>query len=554
MVQSRSDDPRQPESDAANAFIAVTPGNGVTWQYRSTDGGNSANNTTTGLSAPYWVKLVRSGNTFTGYRSPDGINWTQQGSATITMSSTVYVGLAVTAHNTASLCTATFDNVIAPGFAPPSASIPTGLVATGGVEQVSLSWQASANANGYNVYRSTTSGGHYTLVANVTTTNYDDIRLIGNGIIYYYVVTGVNSLAGESGNSAQARATTTVTVPSPWMTQDIGTPAWGSASYANGVFTVSGSGADIWNTADSFRFVYLTTNSVNFTMIARIVSVPNINAWSKAGIMIRDSLNPGAANALIAVTPGNGVTFQYRSSDGGGCNNTTTSGSAPYWVKLVRTGSTFTGYCSPDESNWTQVGSTTLTNITTAYVGLAVTSHNNPSLCTAVFDNVSGLSWPLLPSAPGNLTATAGDTQVALSWTTVSGASSYNLKSATNNGGSYTLLANVITTNYTNTALLNDMTYYYVVSALNIAGESTNSVPSSATPQAPPPLFISLAGQNFMFSWPVGDEGFTLQSTTNLASGGWMNVTSPAPQMVSNQWQLLLPPADAGSMYYRLAK
>ncbi len=539
---------------AANVCIAVTPGNGVTWQSRSTDGGSTTDNNTTGLSAPYWVKLVRSGNSFTGYRSPDGVNWTLQGSATITMSPTVYVGLADTAHTTANLCTATFDNVNAPGFAPPSASIPTGLVATGGVEQVSLSWQASANANGYNVYRSTTSGGHYTLVANVTTTNYDDIRLIGNGIIYYYVVTGVNSLAGESGNSAQARATTTVTVPSPWMTQDIGTPAWGSASYANGVFTVSGSGADIWNTADSFRFVYLTTNSVNFTMIARIVSVPNINAWSKAGIMIRDSLNPGAANALIAVTPGNGVTFQYRSSDGGGCNNTTTSGSAPYWVKLVRTGSTFTGYCSPDESNWTQVGSTTLTNITTAYVGLAVTSHNNPSLCTAVFDNVSGLSWPLLPSAPGNLTATAGDTQVALSWTTVSGASSYNLKSATNNGGSYTLLANVITTNYTNTALLNDMTYYYVVSALNIAGESTNSVPSSATPQAPPPLFISLAGQNFMFSWPVGDEGFTLQSTTNLASGGWMNVTSPAPQMVSNQWQLLLPPADAGSMYYRLAK
>ena len=79
--------------------------------------------------------------------------------------------------------------------------------------------------------------------------------------------------------------------------------------------------------------------------------------------MARDSMDPGAANAFIAVTPGNGVTWQYRSSDGGGCNNNTTSGSAPYWVKLVRSGNTFTGYCSPNGTTWTQLGSTTLTNV-----------------------------------------------------------------------------------------------------------------------------------------------------------------------------------------------
>ncbi|HUZ08305.1 MAG TPA: hypothetical protein VMV89_12575, partial [Candidatus Paceibacterota bacterium] len=384
---------------AANAFIGLTPGNGVTWQYRSSDGGSTVNANTGSLSAPYWVKLVRSGNTFTGYRSPDGVNWTPQGTNIIIISSTVYVGLADTAHTTANLCAATFDNVNAPGFAPPSASAPTGLVAAGGIEQVALNWLAAGNATSYNVYRSTTRGGPYALVANVTTTNYNDIQLVGNGTTYYYVVTGVNSLAGESGNSAQASAVTTVTVPFPWMTQDIGAPAWGSAFFTNGVFTVTGSGADIWNAADSFRFVYVTTNSVNFTMVARVASVQSINAWSKAGVMIRDSLNPGAANVFIAVTPGNGVTFQYRSNDGGNCNNTTTSGSAPYWVKLVRSGSTFTGYCSTDGTSWTQVGSATLTNIITAYIGLAVTSHNNPSLCTATFDNVSAPGWTLSPLA-----------------------------------------------------------------------------------------------------------------------------------------------------------
>ena len=92
--------------------------------------------------------------------------------------------------------------------------------------------------------------------------------------------------------------------------------------------------------------------------------------------------------------------------------------------------------------------------------------------------------------APGSLTATAGDAQVTLSWPAASGASSYNVKSATNSGGPYTIFTNVTTTACTNTGLSNGTTYFYVVSALNIAGESTNSVQASATPQAPPPNLI----------------------------------------------------------------
>ena len=88
-------------------------------------------------------------------------------------------------------------------------------------------------------------------------------------------------------------------------------------------------------------------------MIARVTSVQNIDPWSKAGVMIRESLATNAANAFIAVTPGNGVTWQYRSSTGGSTtdNNATGGLSAPYWVKLVRSGNTFTGYRSPDGAN-----------------------------------------------------------------------------------------------------------------------------------------------------------------------------------------------------------
>jgi hypothetical protein len=186
---------------------------------------------------------------------------------------------------------------------------------------------------------------------------------------------------------------------------------------------------------------------------------------------------------------------------------------------------------------------------------LAVTAHNNSSLCPATFDNVSAPGWPLLPGAPGSLTAAAGNAQVALSWAATNGASSYNLKTATNSGGPYTVLTNITATAFTNTGLLNGTPYFYVVSALNIAGESPSSLEAAATPQSPPPLNISVAGANLMFSWPVASAGFTLQTRTNLVLGNWVNVTSPAPQIVGGQWELALPPAtNAGAVFYRLMK
>ncbi len=102
------------ESLAANsrhAMTIVTPSNGLRLQYRATAGGSSTDvNGGTG-TAPVWVRLVRSGNTFTSYRSADGTTWTQISSQSITMGTTVYVGLAVTSHTNSALSTATFTNV-----------------------------------------------------------------------------------------------------------------------------------------------------------------------------------------------------------------------------------------------------------------------------------------------------------------------------------------------------------------------------------------------------------------------------------------------------------
>jgi polygalacturonase len=294
---------------------------------------------------------------------------------------------------------------------------PASLSATATNGYVALTWPAVPTATSYNLKRATVNGGPYTTIATLTATSYTDVAVV-TGTTYYYVVTALNA-SEESANSPQASATPSGTIvwSPPWQTQDVGAVGLaGSASHASETFTVTGSGADIQGTADAFRFVYLTVSG-DCTITARVATQQNIDQWSKAGVMIRASLAADAANAFVGITPNtaNGVTWQYRSTAGGGTSYNKTAGLlAPYWVRLVRTGNTFTGYRSADGITWTQQGTTSITMGATAYVGLAVTSHNNSSLGTATFDNVAmAPQWPvpLSPSVAGvtNQTVIAGN-------------------------------------------------------------------------------------------------------------------------------------------------
>jgi hypothetical protein len=86
------------------------------------------------------------------------------------------------------------------------------------------------------------------------------------------------------------------------------------------------------------------------------------------------------------------------------------------------------------------------------------------------------------PAAPAGLQATAGNSQVSLTWTASTGATSYHVKRSTTSGGPYTQVAAPSTTSDADTGLTNGTTYFYVVSALNSAGESADSLQASATP------------------------------------------------------------------------
>ena len=167
------------------------------------------------------------------------------------------------------------------------------------------------------------------------------------------------------------------------------------ALFGDDQISMSGGGNDIWNTADQFRFAYKVLNG-NGSMTARVTGVgPGTNAWCKGGVMIRQDLQGGSVNAMIAVTGGNGDggTFQWRpvADEASDSSRTLTGIAPPYWVRLVREGNTFTGYLSADGENWEQEGTSSIDVPMTdpVFIGLGVTSHQEGELRGYSFDNIS---------------------------------------------------------------------------------------------------------------------------------------------------------------------
>jgi hypothetical protein len=157
-----------------------------------------------------------------------------------------------------------------------------------------------------------------------------------------------------------------------------------------GTYTMTGSGTDIWDNADEFHYAYKTLTGVG-SIEARVESVSNTNNWAKAGVMIRESLEPGSVHATMVVTPAQGVSFQRRNFTDDVSSDTTTGGmQAPYWVKIERDSSgNFTAYYSADGSTWTLQGTENITMSSNVYIGLALTSHDTALTCQAVFTNVT---------------------------------------------------------------------------------------------------------------------------------------------------------------------
>ena len=289
---------------------------------------------------------------------------------------------------------------IGPATAVGSAT-PANVIALPGTNQINLSWYCPSATATFNVKRSLTHGGSYTSIAtNLTAMAFNDTN-VSPGTLYFYVVTAVDA-AGESVKSSEAAASLTGASSTNWLTEDVGAVgATGSFGLTNGIFTIQGSGADIWDSGDEFRYVFQSLTG-DCALTARVLNMQNTAGWAKAGVMIRETLDASSQYVINFISPANGTALQQRSGTGSSAAGVTgnTGLAAPYWVRLVRTNDTFTAFISADGTNWIQSGTTTVVMNANVYVGLAVCSHVDGTLCQAQFDNVSFSSASVVVSSP----------------------------------------------------------------------------------------------------------------------------------------------------------
>ncbi len=186
-------------------------------------------------------------------------------------------------------------------------------------------------------------------------------------------------------------------LPGAWSDATIGSPTIpGAGSYSKGVYTLFGSGSDIWNSSDQFNFASRPLTG-NGAITAQVASQQNTDPWAKAGVMFRDSAAADAQFVAMELTPGNGVQMQARTTAGANAIEIgSVAVSGTIWMRLVKTGSTFTGYYSTAAPqggalDWIEIGSVAALNFTDSsfLAGLAVSSHDTSSISTASFVDVT---------------------------------------------------------------------------------------------------------------------------------------------------------------------
>lgn len=171
----------------------------------------------------------------------------------------------------------------------------------------------------------------------------------------------------------------------------------GSHTISGGTITMNSAGGDIWTGPDRFYFLSIPLTG-NFTVSARVASLGPVTAgqtpaaWAKAGLMIRQSTSATSAFAMMVMTPTSGLSFQTRNTTGGPTTDNGAGLAAPYWMRLVRDGTTIRAFRSVDGIGWSQTGGNKTIAITDpVQVGFAASSNSATSpQIRAVFDNISG--------------------------------------------------------------------------------------------------------------------------------------------------------------------
>ena len=440
-------------------------------------------------------------------------------------------------------------------------SPPGTLTAAASGTSIALSWSSSAGATSYDVYRGTSKGGETTapLATGITTTSFMD-STVTPGTTYYYIVTAVNSF-GQSTPSAEASAAASGAAP----VINFGSGFAGSQSQLalNGSAAISGSYLQLTNgqTGEASSAYFSTPVSVAQFSTQFTFQLTNANADGFTFTIQNDGTTAlgGGGGGLgygAGSTGGTGgipnsvaVKFDLYSNQGEGNDSTGlyTDGAAPTNVGSINLSSTginlhsgdvFQATLSYNGSTLTETITDTQTNATvtetytinipqtvgssTAYVGFTAGTGGLTATQNILEWTYSAASQ--VPTAPGNLMATASGTTIGLTWASVAGATSYNIYRGASAGGEGTTAyqTGVTATGFSDAGLATGTTYYYFVTAVNGAGESSHSAETSATtvPPVPTNLVATTSGSTIGLSWTASSKAVTYNIYRGTTASG----------------------------------
>lgn len=290
-----------------------------------------------------------------------------------------------------------------------------------------------------------------------------------------------------------------------------------------GAFSLVNRGADIWGTADAFQFAHQLVSG-DFDVAVRVASVQNVDPWTKAGLMIRQSLAANSRHAAIFATPAttHGVAFQSRLQDGGSTTHVAGPAMAPpVWLRLQRRGDTITAFSRPTTADpWLEVGTRTLSGLLDpVYVGAALTSHRSDVLAMARFEGLTLTPVASGPSPDGTEAPPATHVTDAAGFIWTLGTGGETLRNGSHAGGGYGL--SLLWTGGTLYTFASDQQWWrwtgtgWVVHGPTRPGTGGPNSSPDGTEVPPATRVIDTAGA----SWTLGPAGETLRDGSHAAGG-----------------------------------
>ena len=344
----------------------------------------------------------------------------------------------------------------------------------------------------YNVYRASSMNGPYTKLnsAPLNEPGFLDTSAPA-GVTSYYRVTAVSATTGIESSATNASATPApTTLPATLTSLDINASQPGSTTVIQdgSDYDVVAGGPAVYGTADAFRFLYKQEVG-DFDVKVRLNSISTAGAIDQAGLMARASLDPSSPDVFVSASPDQGFRFKDRDTPGAATNDITATVPTPYpnvWVRLQRSGNTFTGSYSTDGLSWTAIGTATVPMSDPIYLGLAAAANTTTATITAQF---RAFEPTALPAPVTNIAAAAPDSaHVSLTWSAAAGATSYVVQRRGTSDSAYlTLAQNVAGTSYTDPTVQAGASYSYRVVASGAAGPSPAFTPSAS-------VYVPLAG------------------------------------------------------------